>query len=572
MISLIESLRNSESQPNPPSHVIIPMSRLLDNNEALNQNQPIEEANYSVKRLKLNNLRPKSPEEPQIGFRFSSQENFSNQMRYGRRSKLELLWRLGAIEKTRNFDKRFSEWEQAEKNLLRPEFYGSIKRVSSICSFMSGLSREKRVKEDVNDENRSKVHPRMRRGLAFLNPKNKPTGECFQAIVQEDFLRAGWILRLFSGDQSQEVHSSSALVRRSINRMKGIVLFLENLDEIVARGGMLKSRSQVSFGFDSSRLWTLNGSELFKLKKIMKYNYLDREEADIHKTLEQQKLLWEAHLNFANLVLAGESSALEKSEELDEVSKTIFLLAMADFLTGEHSFGDSAIRLVKLKFLDFQHFSLTSNMFPLADWRKELEIIRAKDDYDGAGYAFPIPKNAGNLPKWFEDPKTEALPFDPKTFDPALLFDGLRLLSSHWRVKESSTSEELPLGELKELFKIQTGVLLLDEKAFKKMYSTNTKCKSDILRYDIKLSALASFVDDARLLGRIANRSLVRLPLLFQLSKSKSKSCPKDEKIMIDLCQNFKAGLKNIKFHPFDEENHKLGLLCKELGVERSTN
>ncbi|CAG8670222.1 106_t:CDS:2, partial [Dentiscutata erythropus] len=60
-------------------YFIVPMARLLNNSQLL------EELD----------VRPTTPEEPQIIFRYDSAKVYNEQMRYGRRSKLEMLWRLG---------------------------------------------------------------------------------------------------------------------------------------------------------------------------------------------------------------------------------------------------------------------------------------------------------------------------------------------------------------------------------------------------------------------------------------------------------------------------------------------
>lgn len=57
-------------------YFVVPMTRLLNNS------------------VLLNNLdeRPKTPEEPQIIFRYDATEEYNLNMRYGRRSKVKLRW------------------------------------------------------------------------------------------------------------------------------------------------------------------------------------------------------------------------------------------------------------------------------------------------------------------------------------------------------------------------------------------------------------------------------------------------------------------------------------------------
>ncbi|KAI8393940.1 uncharacterized protein BYT42DRAFT_487117 [Radiomyces spectabilis] len=136
-------------------YFVVPMTRLLNNS------------------VLLNNLdeRPKTPEEPQIIFRFDATEEYNLDMRYGRRSKLELLWRLGALE-NRRLRKPIVPWEPMER------------------------------------------------------PYSKDKG---------NFRTIGWVYRLFSGNPQQEENKKEASSIRAFNRLLAIQSSLDSLDETLAR-------------------------------------------------------------------------------------------------------------------------------------------------------------------------------------------------------------------------------------------------------------------------------------------------------------------------------------------------
>ncbi|KAL0142581.1 hypothetical protein V8B55DRAFT_1357266 [Mucor lusitanicus] len=136
-------------------YFVVPMTRLLNNS------------------VLLNNLdeRPKTPEEPQIIFRYDATEEYNLNMRYGRRSKLELLWRLGALE-NRRLNRPTVPWEPTER------------------------------------------------------PYSKDKG---------NFKNIGWVFRLFSGNPSQEENKKEASSIRAFNRLMAIQSSLDSLDESIAR-------------------------------------------------------------------------------------------------------------------------------------------------------------------------------------------------------------------------------------------------------------------------------------------------------------------------------------------------
>ncbi|KAA1074148.1 hypothetical protein PGT21_008285 [Puccinia graminis f. sp. tritici] len=518
LFSLASSLRDSDLQPDPPSHVIIPMSRLLDNEQAVAQNEPIN--------LKERGFRPQTRDEPQIGFRFTSTEIYSPDMRYGRRSKLELLWRLGAIDRGRNLDKKIGDWEVMEKNILTSKSYGTIRRTVQSTPATS--------------HHRARNHP----------VEGSP-----------DYIRAGWVLRLFSGDQSQEEHSEKARSRRSVNRMKGIISFLESIDESIARGPSScdQGRLDENCGFADWRLWSLNGDELEK----MKLQHINKDPS-VRPLVDKLVQLSENFVTYASAILSKGPNDVARSVDIPAIPNTIFILALTAYFTDDEKCADMAASLTNMVFLQ-SRLSLRPNAFPVT-LNTQLQSLRLQSDYDGSGYAFPIPRHENALPNWVKDTTLEHIPFNPYTFDPTLLLDGIRLLWNDWRTSsdkpqskwlQQSIREKIPKQKLQELFTLQISYLLLNDTIAQDFFTRNSN-EVEGMNYVLKLSALASFTDDVRLLNRIWSRTPVEMSLL-----SKTRTIDPEhsntalifaEEVPADfatLYQRFRTGFHNIKLHPF---------------------
>lgn len=480
MMALTQTLADSETLADgSPSHVVIPMARTLGNREALVNNTEFPDSPEEAW-----SFAPPAPDEPQIGFRWDSKERYSDQMRYGRRSKLELLWRLGAIDKARDLGKRSHPWETADKALLGTEVYGSIRT-------------------PVTDDAGNVIEHR------------------------QGFFSAGWVLRLFSGDQAQEGNSAAATTRRSINRIKGIVSFLEVLDEGVARGIDICD-DEDRCGFDAWRLWTWDGVVIEQLRQ----SYVAGDRVSVARVeafdREASALLTEV----AHRLSEGELSD-HSGEDATWAATSAAVLALAGVLTEKPEYRTYAEKLIQARFLQ-----------PVEDDNryvfdtKELDVAQG----DGVGYAFPIPRH-GLTPAWLKRIQTP-LPFDPASFDPTLLLDAVRLLSDDWRpsgvgVRSASSQPalDLPFPELDKLFTAQLSFLLLHPYA--QGVCMHPRSASEGAAYDLRVAALAAFINDAQILGRIANRSRLRLSAGDEGSKM--------------LHARLLAGLRHVKLRPFDD-------------------
>ncbi|KAK9702355.1 hypothetical protein K7432_011286, partial [Basidiobolus ranarum] len=137
-------------------YFIVPMARVLNNTELLENPR----------------VKPVASQEPQIIFRYDSTETFNMQMRYGRRPKLELLWRLGAYKSRETTTQEVVPWEVRE----RPD-----------------------------------------------------------SLEKGGYETAGWVFRLFSGQASQEINTKEATRMRAYNRLLAIQQFIDAIDDKIGR-------------------------------------------------------------------------------------------------------------------------------------------------------------------------------------------------------------------------------------------------------------------------------------------------------------------------------------------------
>eukprot|EP00124_Ichthyophonus_hoferi_P000902 Ihof_evm11s39 gene=Ihof_evmTU11s39 len=144
-----------ETQGNTTKYFQVPMARLTNNNMLLDPA-----------------FRPEAIEEPQIIFRNDAKERFNENMRYGRRPKVELLWRLRVPGPWDKWPRAIGPWEDYKLNY----------------------------------------------STDIAGPNSVPT--------------ASWVARLFSGQSSLE--TNGALVDRGLMRAKGVSMLLDRMDVRVA--------------------------------------------------------------------------------------------------------------------------------------------------------------------------------------------------------------------------------------------------------------------------------------------------------------------------------------------------
>lgn len=134
-------------------YFIVPMTRVQNNQDLLNPDS-----------------RPEPTQEPQIIFRYDAKEEFDESFPYGRRPKVELLWRLGVLGP-------WIKWKKEPWDLPFPE--------------------------------------------------NSPEAG--------QFIFAGWVARLFSGNPELEENNQDNFFKRGPARIEPIMGTLDRLDQELLR-------------------------------------------------------------------------------------------------------------------------------------------------------------------------------------------------------------------------------------------------------------------------------------------------------------------------------------------------
>ncbi|KAI5479538.1 hypothetical protein MNV49_003480 [Pseudohyphozyma bogoriensis] len=502
MYSIVSTLSIAGEGDHASRYLVMPMARLLSN-EAIIPNNSIalvphhtqhhivgasakEEAERHHRPLNA----PESPEEPQIGFRYDSTETYQEAMRYGRRSKLELLWRLGAIPYARGLDKRTLPWESSDRDHVTRDSWGSIPGVD-------GADRD------------SKAHAPHHHGdfvsWTDADPERGPLA----------FVKAGWVYRLFSGDSRQEQTSSESIALRNTNRIKGIAAFIERIDERVARGFAECGADNGACGFSSDRLWNFDSTDVERTRQ--KYKYSIEEVSGTVDAFEEE--VYQIH---ASVRLHFQSPNELASVDPKVAANNATILAMAGYLTGNASYSGLAADLITARFvrqvpLFYKANQLRQKHLAMKDGKSEDDRAAAVAEFDGLGYGFPPPLT-GELATgvaWgttadhhLTGAELPSLPFDPLSFDPSPLLDAVRLLKSP-NAPRSDLSHPTNQKTVENIFLSHLSYLLFNPKAIALSNSPSTAREG--ADFDAKVAALAAYLNDARLFVRVANRARLRL-------------------------------------------------------------
>lgn len=378
MNAIVSTLSVSGEGSRAARYVILPMNRLLSNDDVIANNSISLLPKHHSDSTTIDATAPISLDEPQIGFRYDATESYEPAMRYGRRSKLELLWRLGAIPHSQGLDRRTLPWESDHRGHIASNTWGSIPGVVDSGSVVG------RTEGDESSP--------VRGPLAFV--------------------RAGWVYRLFSGDKTQEEFTPEAMMLRKTNRIKGIIAFLEQLDDRVARGKVNCVGGEC--GFSREKLWTFSSDGIERLRQQYRLEFPEAR-ARVAPFLDY----------VLNLVPTIDSALLEPTQlglvNAESAATHAFELALAGRLTSNSSLSTLAADLINARFISPMALHST-------DQRKQLQSylhLRAPPPkrFVGAehvaGYAFPPPPPSTST-SWSNDEKREeevSLPFNPMSFD-----------------------------------------------------------------------------------------------------------------------------------------------------------
>lgn len=428
--------------PTAKHYLTIPMVRIVDNAAMLADNQPLYDPDEQIDPMRMDVPTPDAPEEPQIGFRWDSTESYQADMRYGRRSKLELLWRLGALPFDRGLHSKSLPWERHDHIYITKDLYASI--VSHTGGTDGTLS---------NDT--------------------------------IDYASAGWVNRLFSGQRAMEDSTPASSDLRRISRTKGIIAYLEDLDERVIRRETFCSEPG-GCGFDQRQFWNWDTRHLDALRNayqeqvpsaLERVNKFVRTSAELlSSTLENMR--WRTSTDWDNA--DPEATARDAAQ-----------LALLAYLTSDDVASTASMGLVVARFLP--------------DALDTPAKRRAQAPGTPTGYSFPSRDMVDDIRH-----TAEAVDFryDPLTFDPSLLVDTARLLSvaSMKSAIPSSIAEALPRLHL--VLSHHRDFLLRSRDGAEQSRAPPSLALA--ARYDEHLACLAAYLDDVRLLSRIVTRHPLR--------------------------------------------------------------
>ncbi|KAG2185591.1 hypothetical protein INT44_002384 [Umbelopsis vinacea] len=430
-------------------YFVVPMTRLLNNSVLLDG---MDE-------------KPKTPEEPQLIFRYDSDEEYNPNMRYGRRSKLELLWRVGALENRRSLNRPVVPWEAEER------------------------------------------------------PYSKDKG---------NFKTVGWVFRLFSGNPQQEENKKEATSIRAFNRLLAIQNYLDALDEKLARRTFRQEHlflfnenelAQIRYSLWSGdpdirkmvdQIEVRADTILADIEGRFAPSQHPSGEPDQHDDdvgRNEDPLAARQYLK-PDFVVSNEqetTQAFNRSSDdpnfLGPLADNVTVLALARYFVGNEKYGRWAANLVRVHFLN-EYAIDTQEDYNMA------RVVQDKghmlDFLSDQGYSFPSLNRVPRIvPKYGSSPIP--IPQDLTKVNLAPFLDAIRILHKAQTLthKEYVELQSIASEFLEYLVNSPTGIHLAQLPDHRSVL------------YDLQVAALATFTDDLRLYLRVANRCRMRIGKQF---------------------------------------------------------
>ncbi|KAI3629465.1 hypothetical protein MIR68_012480 [Amoeboaphelidium protococcarum] len=179
-----------QDAPRYVDYIIVPMQRVL-NNQLLLDSKFI----------------PEPLDEPQVVFRAGASQRFDPDMRYGRRSKVELLWRLGVVSREKQ-KYSFMPWEKSASSPTVPD------RQVMYCSWVARLFSGKAEQESTSTKSTTSSRVRSQNRLqGTLNLIQRVDSQTFAQSYLPQVL-------ISSNSDALEINSrSSRYHRKPLNSM-----------------------------------------------------------------------------------------------------------------------------------------------------------------------------------------------------------------------------------------------------------------------------------------------------------------------------------------------------------------
>ncbi|ORX54026.1 hypothetical protein DM01DRAFT_1407542 [Hesseltinella vesiculosa] len=421
----------------------VPMARLLDNSVLLTSSD----------------IRPKAPEEPQIIFRHDADETYNLDMRYGRRSKLELLWTLGALQ-NRHLNRPTVPWEPVER------------------------------------------------------PYSPDKG---------NFRTIGWVFRLFSGNPQQEENKKEASSIRAFNRLLAIQSYLDSLDESIARRDfhqekmfLLNERAMANKRYD---YWNTNKGVTGIVDELLRradtivqdlHTYYPSVVGNVASTSHQDDLPSSSTSDPTPPPPAIDHTPTP--ERLGALSQNVTILTVAHYFLGNEHYGKLAANLVRVHLLE-QTAVTEEDAYSTA--KRVPDESHLLDFLSDQGYSFPslgrfstvdtTPRHPLVRSPSSSSPSHLLSTSDLTKTDLSSLLDCIRLLRRMQMLthKEYIYVQAIAADVLEYLITSPAGIHLAQMADHRGVL------------YDLQVTSLAAFTDDVRLFLRVANRCRMRIGKQF---------------------------------------------------------
>ncbi|CAG8532721.1 10257_t:CDS:2, partial [Scutellospora calospora] len=435
-------------------YFIVPMARLLNNSQLLDGLD----------------TRPLAPEEPQIIFRYDYNKTFNENMRYGRRSKLDMLWRLGVPSTSRNANKSSAPWE--------------------------------------------------------------PSYDPYKVVEKDQYKSIGWVFRLFSGQASQELNQRESSALRSFNRLLAVQELIDGIDERIARkvqgfdpfrlllyDEKLLNNARLNYWLEVPEVVEIvqvlikRADEMLSITtNLFKSDHRDVQDTFANFLKTNDYNLYNQHIDsvddIQNLHLdITNKDYFEKFFTPDSFFENITTLTLAHYFSGNEKYAKWAGNLIQTFILSSYNIGDHENLeSPYLTGNSESDSINSE------GYSFPNINTIPRIIPKFLKVGTSSFLNNITDSDPSFFLDACRLL---YRTNILTRKEYTKL----RLFASEWLETLINSSEYIKI-ANNSDHRSVI--YDFRVLSLAAFVDDLRLYLRIVNRVRMRIGKQFYISNNTS--------------------------------------------------
>ncbi|CAG8576357.1 6884_t:CDS:2 [Ambispora gerdemannii] len=466
-------------------YFIVPMARLLNNTNLLTGPDS----------------RPITPEEPQIIFRNDAEDSFDPKMRYGRRSKLELLWRLGVISSHKILNKAVVPWETQEMHFSREKNH--YKSIGWVFRLFSGQALQEENKKEASSLRA------FNRLLAIQN---------FLDGIDEKLARAQGFdsKRLFQYDEKllnrARFHhwSGDAKISRVIKHL------ISKADNVISSVMTMFRESDLQINDNSATYYELRDSNKELSPSINTTNSENYTDVTPIETVHNENFVVDDSIkrelpssssSSETPTLTKEKMILPEKISLSVLFENVTTLTLAHYFSSHKTYVRWAANLIRT-FLLSSYSIGDQNDFEVTRYRTDLEAVNDE------GYSFP---NLNMVPRALPKPlkyKSPKFLQELHEVNPSGFLDACRLLYR---------AQALTHKEYTDLISIASDWLEYLVNSPKGINIAQLPDHRSTL-YDLQVTSLAGFVDDLRLYLRVVNRLRMRIRKHFYIANGANPS------------------------------------------------